>query len=243
MEEREADQHSPEHPHQSILRQPREGNRRFSVNLPWWHSPFVGYVGCILLMGTVLLVFSIERLFSVKPHVSNALLSLVTILVALLWGVGPALFAIVLGLIILGIFIISPSGLFTSDFLDDMVMYGPWLLGELIVIVIVAQREKAQRRAFVAELRVYEREKQLENIFISRASHELKTPITTIRAQTQLGLRRLARLQSTSSELNFLHLYLEKIDTQTYRLQALIDDLLDVNSLHLGKMPLPTRAV
>src|SRR5207249_3155745 len=72
----------------------------------------------------------------------------------------------------------------------------------------------------------------------SRASHELKTPITAIRGQAQLGLRRLARSQPIASELPPLYTHLEKIDTQTHRLHVLIDDLLEVSSLSSGKISL-----
>ena len=142
-------------------------------------------------------------------------------------------------------------------------MYGPWLLGQLVVILIVAQRERAQQRALAAEreARLHEKaeanhalaqsyrqleqlnhqlegEIQLKDIFVSRASHELKTPITTIRGQTQLILRRLAKSQSTAPELRSLHPHLEKIDVQTHRLHTLIDDLLDISSLNSGRTSL-----
>ena len=142
-------------------------------------------------------------------------------------------------------------------------MYGPFIFGELIVIAIVAQREKAQRRVLVTELELYkqekalasealaqtnqqleqlnwqsERENQLKVIFVSRASHELKTPVTSIRCQAQLALHRLAKPQQTASELLSLHTALEKIEEQTYLLHTLIDDLLDTSCLSSGKVPL-----
>jgi hypothetical protein len=69
--------------------------------VPWWRSAPVGYFMCILLMGIALLASHLEQFFAVKPYISGAPFSFVTILVALLWGVGPALFAIVLGFILL----------------------------------------------------------------------------------------------------------------------------------------------
>src|SRR5205807_9289637 len=167
--------------------------------------------------------------------------SLVAIVVALLWGVWPALFAIILGFITHYFFVIPLFGLHPFERWSDMAMYGPWLLGQLVVILIVAQRERTQRRALAAEqeARLHEKaeanhalaqsyrqleqlnhqlegEIQLKDIFVSRASHALKTPITTIRGQTQLILRRLAKSQSTAPELRSLHPHLEKIDVQTH---------------------------
>lgn len=139
-------------------------------------------------------------------------------------------------------------------------MYGPWLLGQLVVMLIVVQRERAQQRAIVAEREVhlrekaealaysnqqieqlnrqFERENQIKDIYFSQASHELKTPLTTIQGQTQLALHRLAKLQETASGLLSLSISLEKIEKQTHHLHTLIDDLLDTSSLSSGRIPL-----
>jgi signal transduction histidine kinase len=131
--------------------------------------------------------------------------------------------------------------------------------------LITIQREKAQRRALAAEQRAkrhaeelvetnrvlsqshlhleqltshLQQVNQLKDYFFSRASHELKTPITTIRAQTQLVLRHLARSPQAVSEESSLSPHLRKVEAQTHRLQALIDDLLDMSSLSSGKISL-----
>src|SRR5262249_27528921 len=148
----------------------------------------------------------LEQMFGVKPYISGGQYSLVVIVVALLWGVRPALFAIILGFLTHYFFVIPLFGLHPFENWSDIAMYGPWLLGQFIVILIVAQREKAQRRALAAEREIrlhekeeanhalaqsyqdleqlnhqLERETQLKDIFVSRTTHELKTPITTIR--------------------------------------------------------------
>ena len=83
---------------------------------------------------------------------------------------------------------------------------------------------------------------QVEDKFISMASHELKTPMTAITGHTQLMLRRLSRLPEISSELNFIRAALERINGQTHRLNALVDELLDLNNLRTGKLDLKIRA-
>lgn len=65
--------------------------------------------------------------------------------------------------------------------------------------------------------------------FISIASHELKTPLTTIKAFFQLS-KREADINSK------LHPLIEKTDRQLDRLGRLIDDLLDVSKINAGKM-------
>jgi len=71
--------------------------------------------------------------------------------------------------------------------------------------------------------------------FLSIASHELKTPLTSIKAYTQL-LERKLKLNNENSEL----LYVEKTLDQIEKLNSLITDLLDVSkmeNLRLTKSP------
>jgi PAS domain S-box-containing protein len=65
--------------------------------------------------------------------------------------------------------------------------------------------------------------------FISIASHELKTPLTTIKAFFQLTKREI----SASKPLN---VFMEKAERQMDRLERLISDLLDVSKINAGKM-------
>jgi len=83
-----------------------------------------------------------------------------------------------------------------------------------------------------------EQANRVKDLFLSLASHELKTPITTIQGQAQLALRRLSRQAELPVELTFLTEHLEKIEAQTHRLGALVNDLLDLSSLRSGKLPL-----
>src|SRR6266852_5296826 len=263
MEEKQTDQYLQEPLPHTLLQRFEEWWKYYIINIPWWHSAAVGYLVCPLLMGMALLLTYIERMLGVKPYISGGQYSLVAIVVALLWGVRPALFAIILGFITHYFFVIPLFGLHPFESWSDIAMYGPWLLGQFVLILIVAQREKAQQSALAAEreARLHEKaeanqalaqsyqqleqlnyqlagEIQLKDIFVSRASHELKNPITTIRGQTQLTLRRLAKSQVTASELLPLQTHLEKIDAQTHRLHTLIDDLLDVSSLGSGRISL-----
>lgn len=67
--------------------------------------------------------------------------------------------------------------------------------------------------------------------FISIASHELKTPITTIKAFTQL----LSKYYSGENNRR-ASLYLSKMDTQIDKLTRLVQDLLDVTKIKEGKL-------
>src|SRR5205085_1247520 len=78
----------------------------------------------------------------------------------------------------------------------------------------------------------------LKDQFLSMASHELKTPITTIRGQAQIALHRLSKQRDPSPEQTATSESLRKIDEQTQRLNNLVDDLLDLSSIRAGKIGL-----
>lgn len=78
-------------------------------------------------------------------------------------------------------------------------------------------------------------QKQLEerkNAFISMASHELKTPVTSIKGFTQILQRRLQRQQADPQTL----LFLDRMDAQLKKLTDLIGDLLDVSKMQSGTL-------
>jgi len=67
--------------------------------------------------------------------------------------------------------------------------------------------------------------------FLSIASHELKTPLTSIKAYVQLLDRKL-KLDKESPEAN----YVAKVQDQIDKLNNLITDLLDVSKIENGKL-------
>ncbi|GHE42682.1 chemotaxis protein CheB [Sphingobacterium griseoflavum] len=70
--------------------------------------------------------------------------------------------------------------------------------------------------------------------FMSIASHELKTPITSLKAMLQIGLKSIDQGKSMALIQDFLSKSLKQTDKLTY----LINDLLDVTKIHSGKMQL-----
>jgi signal transduction histidine kinase len=124
-----------------------------------------------------------------------------------------------------------------------------WQLFSSILTALSAQRPQRGRgeresrltvaaRPSLAEQieRVQDRELQIN--FLEMASHELKTPMTTILGQAQLLLRRLSRMPELSSEMTAMRTALESIDSQTRRLSRLVDDLLDLYNIRAGKIQL-----
>ena len=73
--------------------------------------------------------------------------------------------------------------------------------------------------------------------FISMASHELKTPVTSLKGFTNVLQRRLAK-QGDAQGLHFL----ARVDAQLDKLTALITDLLDISKMQAGKLELREEA-
>ncbi|RCH55133.1 hypothetical protein DJ568_08050 [Mucilaginibacter hurinus] len=72
---------------------------------------------------------------------------------------------------------------------------------------------------------------QQKDDFISIASHELKTPVTSIKAYTQV-LERMLKQKGDTKEAGMI----SKMDSQVNRLTGLIGDLLDVTKINAGKL-------
>lgn len=93
----------------------------------------------------------------------------------------------------------------------------------------------ASRIALALEnMRLFEKAQnatKLREEFISIASHELRTPITSLKLYTQV-LRQTAEKQH-NTDLNY---YLFKMDSQVEKLNKLIRDLLDTSKMQLGKL-------
>jgi PAS domain S-box-containing protein len=82
-----------------------------------------------------------------------------------------------------------------------------------------------------------ELEKQKDE-FISTVSHELKTPVTSIKAYNQFLSRSLIGAENSQNRK-----FLERMDNQIDRLQTLIIDLLDITRVEQNKLALRQEAL
>lgn len=226
--------------------------KNYLAQNPRWRHPVVGYLlsPFIVALGMLILLF-LQKTLGVL-HFSASFLILPVLFAALFWGVGPAIIAIILSTLLLDYYFIAPIGqLFVKAWLDAFQLL-PFVISGLTIAVITAQRERARLKALATEqdLQIYADEleatnKKLEEAnetkdrFLSIASHELKTPVTTIRGQAQLMIRRLAKQHNP--EMEEIGTTLNKINDQTKRLTTLIDELMDVSSIRAGKVELHKR--
>lgn len=102
-------------------------------------------------------------------------------------------------------------------------------------------RERAEARA--NELALRESNRQMDT-FLSMASHELKTPLTSMKLHLQLAQRRVSllgdRLPEGSAELHKALTQLQDQFTRSHlqvdRLDRLVNDLLDVSRIQAGRL-------
>jgi signal transduction histidine kinase len=97
-------------------------------------------------------------------------------------------------------------------------------------ITLKKEIQTATRDLQSANLKLKELGRQKDE-FMAIASHELKTPVTSIKLYAQLLHRRFAKLKDEKSAES-----IEKIDGQINKLVNLINDLLDVTKIEEGKL-------
>jgi PAS domain S-box-containing protein len=118
---------------------------------------------------------------------------------------------------------------------------------------LVVERERLLREREVAkasELALRQANQQMD-VFLGMASHELKTPVTTIILGLQLALRRIQHLlheeiaasDGTGKKLGALEEQLARTSRQATRLDRLVNDLLDVSRIQAEKLALHLESV
>ncbi|HEX7045253.1 MAG TPA: PAS domain-containing protein [Burkholderiales bacterium] len=102
------------------------------------------------------------------------------------------------------------------------------------VKIIGTVRDATDTKAIESELREAVRAR---DEFLSIASHELKTPLTAISLQAQI-IRRATQPNAPANAIDRVPLLVDQMDRQVRRLARLVDDMLDISRLALGKLAL-----
>lgn len=211
--------------------------------LAWARFPAFGYFASALFIGTLLLIEKVDQYVPQSPLFTGTPFAMVSILAALLWGTGPALFAFVLGLIALATFV-SPS-IFTLDPLMEASIFVPFIVLQLIAIAAVIVLERSHRGLLVAhrELEVAHQklfqETRLKDYIITRASHELRTPLTTILGRTQLLASHLDKSGEIPENWATVRKYIAVVEVRALHLRALLDSLFDLSRARAEEISFP----
>jgi len=105
--------------------------------------------------------------------------------------------------------------------------------GRRVPVLLAATRIEQTNTCLGFALDITERKEldKRKDEFISMASHELKTPVTSLKGFLNL----LQRSLTVQGDEKALH-YLTRMNTQVNRLTNLINDLLDLSKMHTGKL-------
>jgi PAS domain S-box-containing protein len=102
----------------------------------------------------------------------------------------------------------------------------------------VIDREKLLVVVFILDISERKELEKRKDEFISIVSHELKTPITTLKGFTQLLKRQLEKQGMDEPVIS-----LSKMEKQINNLTKLIEELLDVSKIQVGKLAYAEEAV
>jgi PAS domain S-box-containing protein len=102
----------------------------------------------------------------------------------------------------------------------------------VIISSVMIDNDKEIFIGLVLDISERKRLEEKKDEFISIASHELKTPLTTLSGYAQLIDSRLKKEYETNLK------FLNKMDHQFHKLNRLINDLLDVSKIQSGKLSL-----
>ncbi len=79
---------------------------------------------------------------------------------------------------------------------------------------------------------------EVRDEFLAIASHELKTPLTSLKLQLQMFQRTLLRDGYEERSPDPIHAFVERSGRQVDRLTRLVDDMLDISRIRTGKLTL-----
>ncbi|MES2802094.1 MAG: ATP-binding protein [Bdellovibrionota bacterium] len=110
------------------------------------------------------------------------------------------------------------------------------VLGRVAAIQDITDRKKNEQTKILFE--ASQEALRIKNEFISIASHELKTPLTSIKLQTQMTQMNADKNDPLAYSPERMVKFVKQIDRQANRLTNLIEDMLDVSRISLGKLSL-----
>jgi len=104
----------------------------------------------------------------------------------------------------------------------------------IFIVVNIYRTQQEREQKLDHEKHIAEASNKAKTIFLSNMSHDLRTPMNAI-----IGYTNLARKPEATPEQ--IQKYLTKIDSSNMYLMALINDMLEMSRIEIGKMELEER--
>ena len=175
----------------------------------------------IVALATIIYSFLWEYI-----HPSPFLLLYPAVILSSLYGEGIT--AIILSCLSWLFFISGTPGEITLSWPDDFITIFIFLLASALIRKVVKNQVEAKLKAeSVAEL--LNEEIEAREKFVSALSHDLQTPLTSVKLQIQMIPRKENISEQTSASL-------KKVEKNLIRIEEMIRDLLDVNKIKAGKV-------
>ena len=182
------------------------------------------YVLVVLIMAAIT-----GGLIIVRPHLSLATVALIYLLVVFLaagrLGRGPSILASLLAVLAANYFFTIPYNTFVVASPQDVLA--------LLVFLFVAETTSrmAARQQKAAEAEILRKTDELKSILLSAVSHDLRTPLSSIRMAATALLQQDVRWQD-----DVRRDLLQMIDSEAARLSRLVGNLLDLSRIEAGAL-------
>jgi len=135
--------------------------------------------------------------------------------------------------------------LFGFSIIDRLVVGGnvtilerPFRMITLVTAMRVAVRSRIRQFQVRDLLKEQARSVRQRDDFLSIASHELKTPITSLKLQVQMRKRFISKGDSSVYQPEKINAFINTTEHQLDRLSRLVDDMLDISRIENGKLAL-----
>ncbi len=223
----------------------------------WWpqdqHPRAAAYLLALLLqVGAAALTLLLTHIFPTFS-LPDAISILAVALAAFAWGAAPSLLATLLSVLLIEVVVLPHMISAPASHVGDIVEIVVYLAVGGTASVVASQTERARQRAVRESAAASTREMALREVnkrtdeFLSIASHELRSPLTSLMMALQMSERRLAPLAApaesdasttpdTTRRARAVVDLLHTAEQQVHRQERLVGDLLDVSRIRADRL-------
>ena len=219
----------------------------------WLPEPFRRPLAGYALAVTLAVVASLLTLLLATLSPSFSFFGLLNIfavaVVALIYGAAPSLLTTIVSTALLELLVLPMTTHGDGTRAATVVEILIFMVVGALIGVFASGTEQARRRAVSDHAAMEARELALRETnartdeFLSIASHELRSPLTSLKAALQLGKRRLRRVSEQPqpvvdllSQIEVVQGLLSTAEQQVDRQDRLVGDLLDVSRIRANKL-------